>query len=303
MSGIGTLDKVRDINGDEAIVAIVEDTEGNQYFIADVNNDGIFDEAVNPYTGEVIGENLGYSLTLGDLEKMRDGSAEYIDPDVAYFEHGEGRDASEDVINTEEDGKELAENQNNGEEAQEDEELIAENQNNENSEENTEAQTEETTDGQNDIAQNEDEVPEEGLPNEADLVDDGVSDEELYAQIFGEDDDDAANEAVYDEDLFEETFGNELADNGANETEEPAEVQPTEETAENVQTDDAAQEEVAENVEADEPDPLMADNASEPEPEDEPDYFDEPEEDDSMAEADDAGTDFAEDLNEDLLDA
>ena len=302
VSGIGTLDKVRDINGNEAVVAIVEDTEGNQYFIADVNNDGVFDEAVNPYTGEVIGENLGYSLTLGDLEKMKDGSAEYIDPDVAFFEHGEGRDASEDVINTE-DEHDLASNQNNGDESQEDEELIAENQNNENSEENTEVQTEETTDVQNDIAQNEDEVPEEGLSNEANLVDDGVSDEELYAQIFGEDDDDAANEAVYDEDLFNETFDNEVADNGANETEEPTDGQPTDEVAENVQTDDSAQEDVAENVETDEPDPSIAENVSEPEPEDEPDYLDEPDTDSSVAEADDAGTDFSEDLNEDLLDA
>lgn len=102
VADIGFLDTIRGEDGDLAIVAIMEDDEGNQFYFADINGDGRFNEQINPFTGESLGE-IPFEFTLGDLELMSDRTGGYIDPVVAQYEHGHGAgqdDLLADVVNT-----------------------------------------------------------------------------------------------------------------------------------------------------------------------------------------------------------
>ena len=108
VADIGFLDTIRGEDGDLAIVAIMEDDEGNQFYFADINGDGRFNEQVNPFTGESLGE-IPFEFTLGDLELMSGRTGGYIDPIVAQYEHGQGAgpdDLLADVVNTDPDNPE-----------------------------------------------------------------------------------------------------------------------------------------------------------------------------------------------------
>ena len=187
--------KVVIVNGEEVMGVEIDLGDGLHGFIVDVDGDGMFNTFAD-LDGNLIREDDGtlYQLpghyTLGDLEHMHEqhiGSEGYSNPEIASLEHGEDQAPSGDIVNT--DGSQP-----------QPEPLVAQNE--------TPAPQENTEEGPDytaEAAANEEvamnSTDESG---KTDAPQEELSEEDVYAQLFGDDVDDS-EEYQYDEVIISET--------------------------------------------------------------------------------------------------
>ena len=169
--------------------------DGVHGFIVDTDGDGMFNTFAD-LDGNLIHTNDGslFQLpghyTLGDLEHMHEqhiGSEGYSNPEIASLEHGEDQDPSGDIVNT--DGSQP-----------QPEPLVAHNETPDPQE-----NTEEGPDYTAEAAANEEvAMNSTDEPAKTDAPQEELSEEDVYAQLFGDDVDDS-EEYQYDEVIISET--------------------------------------------------------------------------------------------------
>ncbi len=170
-------------DGERILAVVMEDNEGNKFYLADINGDGYFNEAIDG-SGNLLADMddlLPTNLTLGDIENLYDPEGGYVG-NVADIEPI-GEDPETDIVVTTNDSPH-------------------------------ESQEEPMPIGSNEATHIAESAAED--------LSDSVSDEELYAQIFGDEtyedskvyDDDTDTETTYAEPIGEEYYssGHDYAD-------------------------------------------------------------------------------------------
>lgn len=156
MLSVAGLTTAQGPDGQELMVAVVQTPDGGEYMLADIDGDGVFSDVFD-MDGNYVGAAEG-DLTASDLEEMADPSGGYL---AMADDEPMGDDPTEDIVNT------------TGEEAEENENDLADNQ----------------------VSDNHD-----GETVDGEIDDDEVSDDELLAQLLDDNDsDDQDADHVYDE--------------------------------------------------------------------------------------------------------